>query len=72
MINPITLNIYPGRDGEYIMYLDDGISRSSAPKHAVENGCDPMAKGEYREVRITHRYNKQGQREVTNAKGDND
>jgi len=69
MINPITLNIYPGRDGEYIMYLDDGISRSSAPKHAVENGCDPMAKGEYREVRITHRYNKQGQREVTIKRG---
>ncbi|KAF4949869.1 hypothetical protein FSARC_13371 [Fusarium sarcochroum] len=29
--NPITLHIYPGKDSTYIMYLDDGISRDSAP-----------------------------------------
>lgn len=31
--NPITLHIYPGKDNEYDMYLDDGISRTSAPSH---------------------------------------
>ncbi|KAI5919462.1 glycosyl hydrolases family 31-domain-containing protein [Camillea tinctor] len=29
--NPITLHIYPGKDNTYVMYLDDGISRESAP-----------------------------------------
>ncbi|EOD46414.1 putative glycoside hydrolase family 31 protein [Neofusicoccum parvum UCRNP2] len=33
--NPITINVYPGRDNAkpttYRMYLDDGVSRSSAP-----------------------------------------
>ncbi|KAM0489631.1 hypothetical protein ACHAP8_012386 [Fusarium lateritium] len=29
--NPITLHVYPGKDNTYIMYLDDGISRDSAP-----------------------------------------
>jgi len=48
--NPITLNIYPGERGDYTMYLDDGVSRSSQPESAV----DPEAKGEYREVRIHH------------------
>ncbi|MDR0380975.1 MAG: glycoside hydrolase [Oscillospiraceae bacterium] len=50
--NPITLNIYPGQSGEYTMYLDDGVSRSSAD----ESMADPLAKGEYREVHITHQY----------------
>ncbi|KAK5651788.1 hypothetical protein OQA88_11655 [Cercophora sp. LCS_1] len=31
--NPITLHVYPGKDNEYDMYLDDGISRDSAPSH---------------------------------------
>ncbi|RPA77141.1 hypothetical protein BJ508DRAFT_213076 [Ascobolus immersus RN42] len=29
--NPITLHIYPGKNNTYDMYLDDGISRDSAP-----------------------------------------
>ncbi|KAH8895231.1 hypothetical protein GQ53DRAFT_855393 [Thozetella sp. PMI_491] len=29
--NPITVHIYPGKDNTYDMYLDDGISRDSAP-----------------------------------------
>ncbi|KAM0192686.1 hypothetical protein ACHAPI_008045 [Fusarium lateritium] len=29
--NPITLHVYPGKDNTYVMYLDDGISRDSAP-----------------------------------------
>ncbi|KAF4452162.1 alpha-1,4-glucan lyase [Fusarium austroafricanum] len=32
--NPITLHIYPGKDSTYNMYLDDGISRDSAPARA--------------------------------------
>ena len=50
--NPITLNVYPGATGEYHMYLDDGVSRSSAP---VDTG-DVDARGEYRETKITHSY----------------
>ncbi|KAI5820272.1 alpha-1,4-glucan lyase [Pyronema omphalodes] len=30
--NHIRFNIYPGKDREYFTYLDDGVSRSSAPK----------------------------------------
>ncbi|WP_235919665.1 TIM-barrel domain-containing protein [Heliomicrobium undosum] len=62
--NPITLNIYPGADGEYTMYLDDGVSRSSAPAGDPNFGADPQAKSEYRETRITHRYNGRGKRLV--------
>ena len=32
MPNTITLNIYPGEQGEYTMYLDDGVSRPSQPE----------------------------------------
>ncbi|MBE9212004.1 alpha-glucosidase [Plectonema cf. radiosum LEGE 06105] len=67
--NPITINIYPGEstnvaDDEvgkkfavqatYTMYLDDGVSRSSAPPREKLPGSDKMGKGEYREVVITH------------------
>jgi alpha-glucosidase len=56
--NPITLNIYPGDNGTYTLYLDDGISRSSAhpDAHPVEFGGDDQAKGEYRQTQITHSY----------------
>jgi alpha-glucosidase len=50
--NPLTFNIYPGQSGQYTMYLDDGISRSSAPDGL--KGGDTQARGEYRETRITH------------------
>jgi alpha-glucosidase len=65
--NPITINIYPGfpgniPDGErtttydavkhYKMYLDDGVSRSSAPSKDANCGGDEQAKGEYRETEI--------------------
>lgn len=55
---PVTLNIYPGAKGEYTMYLDDGVSRSSADvnAHPREFGGDEMAKSEYRKTRITHSY----------------
>jgi len=56
--NPITLNIYPASlkeaKGEYTMYLDDGVSRSSAPKHLP--GSDDQANDEYRQTRISHEY----------------
>ena len=74
-LNPITINIYPGyaaniADGEskfdpstagYIMYLDDGVSRSSAPVKDWRDGKelpgrDPMANGEYRATKITQQY----------------
>ena len=35
--NPVTLNVYPGGHGEYTMYLDDGVSRSSAPRRADDD-----------------------------------
>jgi alpha-glucosidase len=53
MPNPITLNVYPGKSGEYVMYLDDGVSRSSAPKQTTK---DPEANDEYQEVHITQKY----------------
>ena len=41
--NPVTINIYPGRNSSYRLYLDDdGISSRSESKH------------EYRLVQITH------------------
>ncbi|KAG0125373.1 glycosyl hydrolases family 31-domain-containing protein [Tuber indicum] len=67
--NRMKINIYPGRDNEYITYLDDGVSRSSAPDDllqyeiiaavtAARKGVDvevldPEAKGEYRSVSIS-------------------
>ncbi|OCQ91122.1 alpha-glucosidase [Oscillatoriales cyanobacterium USR001] len=53
--NPITLNVYPGKKGEYTMYLDDGVSRSSSPK-LPEPGWDEEANDEYRKTLITHSY----------------
>ncbi len=67
-LNPITLNIYPGLEGEYTMYLDDGISRSSAPTGPIDQGHDPLGKSEYREVKISHHYNRQGEREISLAR----
>jgi alpha-glucosidase len=59
--NPITLNIYPGAQGEYTLYLDDGQSRSSA----IVSPADPMGKAEYREVRVAHRQKGGGLREIS-------
>lgn len=64
--NPITINIYPGDytghaedDIEnarkfYIMYLDDGVSRSSAPSRKELPGSDEIGEGEYRKVSISY------------------
>lgn len=62
--NPLTLNIYPGQRGEYTMYLDDGVSRSSAPQKEPHFGRDPLSKGEYRETHITHAYTQEKTREI--------
>lgn len=59
--NPITLNVYPGKEGEYTMYLDDGVSRTSAPKAEVD---DPNANDEYRQTDITHSYTSDKVREI--------
>lgn len=66
MPNPITLNIYPGQSGFYNMYLDDGVSRSSAPTeaHPAEFGGDEQAKGEYRQTQISHTYTAAKSREI--------
>ncbi|MDJ0617815.1 MAG: glycoside hydrolase family 31 protein [Calothrix sp. MO_192.B10] len=53
--NPITLNIYPGSQGQYTMYLDDGESRDSAKIDPLQYNNDPEAKEEYREVKISHK-----------------
>lgn len=55
--NPITLNIYPGEKGEYTMFLDDGVSRSSALEKSTAKGGDVEAKSEYRQTKIRHTYN---------------
>jgi alpha-glucosidase len=68
--SPLTFNIYPGAGGSYTLYLDDGVSRSSAPLRGatpadnVANGGDPDAKAEYREVLISHQYLQDGSHEV--------
>ena len=62
--NPITLNIYPDvqrKGGEYRMYLDDGESRSSAPKSQVD---DPKANDQYRQTLITNKYAAQKNRVI--------
>jgi alpha-glucosidase len=56
--NIITLNIYPAkhdnfRTFEYNMYLDDGVSRSSAPKNTSD---DTLANYEFCHIKITHCY----------------
>ncbi|MDR3170178.1 MAG: hypothetical protein LBU17_00975 [Treponema sp.] len=61
MANPVTLNIYPGKSGSYTMYLDDGVSRSSAR----EGPSDRAGKSEYRETKVSHRYTGGKAREIT-------
>lgn len=63
--NPVTLQIYPGDRGDYTMYLDDGVSRSSQPERLSEIGVDLQAKGEYRQVEIHHEWKEIGHREIT-------
>lgn len=62
--NPVTLNIYPGPASEYSMYLDDGVSRSSAPRRPLSEGGDEQAADEYRHTRIMHSYTSAGHREI--------
>lgn len=62
--NPITLNIYPGEGGEYTLYLDDGVSRSSALKQDSRCRGDSQANSEYRETRIIHTYTDEKTREI--------
>ncbi|KAI5789670.1 glycosyl hydrolases family 31-domain-containing protein [Peziza echinospora] len=67
--NPVVVHFYPGENvqNEYSMYLDDGVSRSSAHPHAhvdttfgglnpsayLESGIDPLAAYEYCELRFS-------------------
>ncbi|KAF7546076.1 hypothetical protein G7Z17_g8689 [Cylindrodendrum hubeiense] len=61
-LNPPTIHIYPGdKKTEYSMYLDDGVSRDSAPaylpqykhRHAGHDDDSAEAKSKFREVKIT-------------------
>jgi len=58
--NPITFNIYPGNEGTYTTYLDDGISVKSAPKNIYRDvqqqkgSVETRANDEYRAVKIDH------------------
>ena len=54
--NPITLNIYPGQSGEYTLYLDDGVSRSSAQRtqNPPRDGGDQEAQSQYRKTIVQH------------------
>eukprot|EP00775_Hariotina_reticulata_P012727 gene12727-12857_t len=62
---PITFNIYPGRQGEYKTYLDDGKSRASAPadapqfKYSYEAQLG-IAKSEYRRTQLQHKLSADG------------
>ncbi len=54
---PVTINLYPSpnqKETNYRMFLDDGISRSSAPVIDKNYGGDPQAKGEYRQVNMNY------------------
>ncbi|KAJ3536576.1 hypothetical protein NM208_g6658 [Fusarium decemcellulare] len=74
-LNPPVINIYPGnKHTEYCMYLDNGVSRDSAPshlpqyKHCKDHHKDGSeeAKSMYRQVKITQDYqNKKANRVIT-------
>ena len=53
---PITYTIYPGAEGSHTSYLDDGVSRSSAPIPDDAFDDDPMGNGEYRQVTVKHQH----------------
>ncbi|CAM1508904.1 Fc.00g026430.m01.CDS01 [Cosmosporella sp. VM-42] len=64
-LNPPTLHIYPGNESTYYsMYLDDGVSRDSAPSDlpqykyssATDDNDTQEAKSKFREVKISQEY----------------
>lgn len=44
--NPLTINVYPGKDNSYDMYLDDGVSRESAPDNTYLCALSNNVKGQ--------------------------
>lgn len=56
---PITYTIFPGPEGHHTSYLDDGISRSSAPEPDDAFDEDQAGKAKYREVTVNHRFESQ-------------
>lgn len=68
--NPITIHVYPGKDNDYDMYIDDGVSRESGPNSVYLSTLtdkdgdeakllndafgDPEAKNIFRQVHIKH------------------
>jgi alpha-glucosidase len=70
--HPVTYSIYPGVEGSYTSYLDDGVSRSSAPTADPALDDDPLGRGEYRQVTITHRTSRDGSRRYVEVEREHD
>ncbi|KAI8211645.1 hypothetical protein K4K52_009996 [Colletotrichum sp. SAR 10_76] len=70
--NPVTIHVYPGRKHtEYNMFLDDGVSRDSAPDWLPQFSDHPNhpsnegAGNKYRDVHITQDYQNKTSRSIT-------
>ena len=70
--HPITFTIYPGAAGSCTSYLDDGISRSSAPEADPALDEDPAGRGEYRQVTVSHRLDSSGKHRYVSIERDHD
>jgi alpha-glucosidase (family GH31 glycosyl hydrolase) len=58
--NPLSINIYPGKDNSYDMYLDDGVSRESAPCNIYLSALPNNTEGQV----VTKLANAHGDREA--------
>lgn len=69
--NPLVLHVYPsstvGKQTEYDLYLDDGLSLASAPAHLPQFRLDKKsgAKSDYRHVQVTHVRISEAERVIT-------
>lgn len=70
--HPLTYTVHPGATGRCTSYLDDGVSRSSAPEGDPLLGDDPAARGEHRQVTVQHRRDVRGQRRFVDVHRDHD
>jgi alpha-glucosidase (family GH31 glycosyl hydrolase) len=63
-VTPIIIHVYPGKNNVYSMYIDDGVSRDSAPKDVLFAQAlkfkgalhDEEANDMYREIVITQKW----------------
>ncbi|KAJ1323679.1 Glycosyl hydrolases family 31 [Microdochium nivale] len=68
--NPITIHVYPGKDNQYDMFLDDGISRDSAPVGAP--GKDGRGIGALADPRANDNYTKVTFKQTTEKRLDHE